>query len=129
MVIRALVALLATASPAGAAGRPLGRFRITAYCNCRKCCGKAPSHPAYGITASGQRARWGVIVADWSVLPRGTRVRLACLPGTFIVLDKGGAIKGRRIDVWFSSHAAALRFGIHHNTTVWGAQARSRHPP
>ena len=25
----------------------------TAYCLCQKCCGKSPSHPSYGYTASG----------------------------------------------------------------------------
>ena len=29
---------------------------ITAYCICKKCCGKDPDHPAYGITASGREA-------------------------------------------------------------------------
>ena len=27
----------------------------TAYCSCQKCCGKAPSHKAYGVTKSGIR--------------------------------------------------------------------------
>ena len=88
-------------------------FTLTAYDNCELCCGKKPTDPAYGITASGKRTRWGVVAADWSVLPKGTRIKLSCLRGqTFTVLDTGGAIKGNRIDVWFPTHKAALQFGV-----------------
>ena len=30
----------------------LGEFRLTAYCACRKCCGKDPGDFGYGVTAS-----------------------------------------------------------------------------
>ncbi len=47
-------------------------------------------------------------------------MRLSCFPGrTFVVEDKGGAIKGRRIDIYMSSHGKALRFGIRRRTKVW----------
>ena len=83
-------------------------YEVTAYCSCKRCCGKW----ADGITASGKPAVWGVVAADWKVLPKGTRITLSCFPGqTFTVLDIGGAIKGRRIDVWFPSHREALEFG------------------
>ena len=94
-------------------------FKVTAYCNCRVCCQKLPTDPAYGITASGERTRWGVVAADWSVLPKGTRIKLSCLRGqTFTVLDTGGAIKGNRIDVWFPTHKAALQFGVKRGVKV-----------
>lgn len=88
-------------------------YTVTAYCNCGVCCQKLPTNPAYGITASGKPTRWGVVAADWSVLPKGTTIKLSCFPGqTFKVLDKGGAIKGRRIDVWFPTHQQAREFGV-----------------
>ena len=34
----------------------LDSVSVTYYCTCQRCCGKAPDHPAYGITASGTRA-------------------------------------------------------------------------
>ena len=86
-------------------------FEVTAYCNCRKCCGKSRNHPLYGITASGKRARWGTVAADWRVLPKGTKLKIEGFRTVFTVEDKGGAIKGNRIDVWYSSHRKALKFG------------------
>ena len=108
--------LLALATPAIAKARFAGYYTVTAYCACRKCCGDQ----ADGITATGKRVRPGMIAADWRRLPPGTRVRLSCLPGrTFVVEDKGGAIKGRRIDVYIPSHRDALKFGIRRKTKVW----------
>ena len=36
----------------------------------------------------------------------------------FVVEDRGGAIKGKRIDVWHTSHRAALRFGVRRKVQV-----------
>ena len=84
----------------------LGEYKLTAYCACKKCCGKTD-----GITASGVRAREGVTVAaDTSVLPFGTTLLID--NHEYIVQDVGGAIKGNRIDVYFESHEEALQFGV-----------------
>lgn len=94
-------------------------FKATAYCSCSKCCnGWANNRPVdkYGneivLTASGDRAIEGVtIAADWSVLPKGTEVEIQDY-GTYLVQDKGGSIKGNRIDIYFSNHQSALQFGV-----------------
>lgn len=94
---------------------------ITHYCNCVKCCGKNPGDPAYGITADGSTASWGTVAADWSKIPQGHYVRFR-VPGhadpyiagkIFVgqVQDKGGAIKGMRLDIWRNTHHAALQGG------------------
>lgn len=89
----------------------LGTFNISAYCPCEKCCGKKPSDPLYGITCSGDRATEGLtIAADLSNLPLGTKVSIEGV-GERTVEDKGGAIKGNRLDLYFSDHQAALNFG------------------
>jgi 3D (Asp-Asp-Asp) domain-containing protein len=81
-------------------------FTITAYCSCTKCCGKSD-----GITYSGQKAVEGVtIAADLNILPIGTMVEIEGI-GRRIVQDKGGAIKGNRLDLYFSDHKTALAFG------------------
>jgi 3D (Asp-Asp-Asp) domain-containing protein len=105
----ALLLLLLAPALCGAATREFaGTFEVTAYCSCPLCCGK----DARGITASGRPVQWGVVAADWRVLPEGTRIRLASFPGAvFTVLDTGSAIKGRRIDVWMPSHRLAQLFG------------------
>lgn len=82
-------------------------FKATAYCPCEKCCGKND-----GITASGIKAKEGItIAADWNVLPAGTEVEIQGI-GTRIVQDKGGAIRGNRIDIFFENHRDALNFGV-----------------
>jgi 3D (Asp-Asp-Asp) domain-containing protein len=81
-------------------------FTITAYCSCTKCCGKSD-----GITYSGLKAVEGVtIAADLNILPIGTVVEIEGI-GRRIVQDKGGAIKGNRLDLYFQRHSDALRFG------------------
>ena len=87
------------------------RMRVTAYCPCRKCCGEY----ADGITASGHRIRPGdrFVAADAS-LPFGTVVVVPGYNGgrAVKVLDRGGAIRGNRLDVFFNSHQQALEWGV-----------------
>jgi len=92
------------------------RYIVTAYCPCEKCCGKW----ADGITASGHAICPGDIIcaADPSI-PFGTRI---FIPGYSAypvrILDRGGDIKGNRLDVLFydgnlkTSHARALEWGV-----------------
>lgn len=85
----------------------------TAYCPCERCCGSYARNRPNGIvyTASGEVAQVGVtIAADWTIYPPGTVVEIEGI-GTRIVHDKGGAIKGNRIDIYYDDHAAALDFG------------------
>ncbi len=89
-------------------------FRATAYCPCEKCCGKWAKNRPNGIvyTASGEVAIEGLTVAaDWDVLPKGTVIEIEN-KGFRVVQDKGGAIKGNRIDIYFESHQEALEFGV-----------------
>ena len=85
----------------------LGDFRITAYCNCSKCCGKW----AGGPTASGAMPKEGrTIAVDKRVIPLGTEVVIN--GHTYIAEDTGSAIKGNRIDMYYNSHSEALDFGV-----------------
>jgi 3D (Asp-Asp-Asp) domain-containing protein len=96
----------------------LGEFRITAYCPCEICCGNwAKNRPVdedgsvQVFTASGDLAVEGVtIAADTSVLPFGTEVIIDDVK--YIVQDRGKAIKGNKIDVYFENHQDALEFGV-----------------
>lgn len=98
---------------------PLGDFEITCYTAGFESCQKLPSDPAYGITASGERVKENhTIAADWSVLPKGTKVMIEGLTYTFVVEDKGSAIKGNRIDIYMESLDNALDFG-RQNKKVW----------
>lgn len=84
----------------------LGKFKITYYCHCVKCCGKDDR-----ITYSGTIAEEGrTIAADTSILPIGTKVIID--NHVYVVEDIGGAIKGNKIDVYVSSHEKALQNGV-----------------
>ena len=96
------------------------KMRYTAYCLCEKCCGKSPSNPGYGVTASGYRIIPGnndkVVAVDPSVIKLGSKVYVENLSGKAdygyaLAADTGGAIKGNRIDLYVDSHSEALRIG------------------
>lgn len=87
-------------------------MEVTAYCACKKCCG--PN--AIGLTASGRSVSYNAgrfVAADTSVLPFGTKL---VIPGYHSqepveVIDRGSAIKGNKLDVFYPSHEEALRWG------------------
>ena len=80
-------------------------FKVTAYCSCSKCCGKRT-----GRTASGTKATAGRTVAASSQFKFGTKLNIN--GKTYVVEDRGGAVKGNKIDVYMNSHAAALAWGV-----------------
>ena len=82
-----------------------GVYKVTAYCSCSKCCGKRT-----GRTASGTRATAGRTVAASSKFAFGTKLKIN--GKTYVVEDRGGAVKGNKIDVYMNSHSAALRWGV-----------------
>ena len=82
------------------------RFRVTAYCPCRKCCGKY----ADGKTASGAPA-FGKLLAAARGIPFGTWIHVPGY-GWAQVKDRGRAITGGRLDVLFPTHAQARRWGV-----------------
>ena len=81
-------------------------FKITAYCSCSKCCGAHAS----GYTASGTLATANRTVAASSQYAFGTK--LIINGQEYVVEDRGGAIKGDRIDIYMDSHADALAWGV-----------------
>ena len=96
----------------------LGEFKLTAYCSCSKCCGVwAKDRPvdASGkeivIGAAGESLTAGYSVAvDPDLIPYGT---ILLINGKkYEAQDCGGAIKNKRIDVYFNDHAEALEFGV-----------------
>ena len=85
----------------------LGKFKITAYCPCSKCCGQW----ADGVTSTGVTATEGrTIAVDPKVIPYGSKVMIA--GHEYISEDCGGAIKENRIDIYFESHSKALEYGV-----------------
>ena len=88
------------------------QMRVTAYCWCKKCCGKQSD----GVTANGHRIRIGdTFVAADKMYSFGTEM---IVPGynnsqPVKVFDRGGAIRGNKLDIFFNSH---------HRAKVWGVR-------
>ena len=124
--------------PRHTAGRSY-TLETTGYCSCGPCCGwernwllqpvtsSGPNRgkpKAVGTTASGVRAKNGTIAADTAIFPFGT---VMYVPGYGYgrVEDRGGGIKGYRIDLYFRSHNDALMWGrAKKKVTVWKPGAR-----
>lgn len=62
-------------------------------------------------TASGVPPRYGVMAVDTSVVPFGTRVYVEGY-GYATAQDRGGNIRGNRIDLFFESESEAMSWGI-----------------
>ena len=107
-------------------GRPVRpartiRMLVTAYSPDWRSCDNSDD----GITASVHSVETNdgcLVAADTRVLPLGSMISV---PGydqgrVVPVLDRGGAIKGRRLDVLFSSHRRAVQWGSQHlDVIVW----------
>ncbi|MBV9242228.1 MAG: 3D domain-containing protein [Acidobacteria bacterium] len=87
-------------SSAAGMGASKGAFSATAYC-------------FSGRTAMGHGVRRGLVAADPRVLRMGSRifVNAGQWSGMYLVSDTGGAIRGKRLDIWVPSCAEARRFG------------------
>ncbi|WP_042222708.1 3D domain-containing protein [Oceanobacillus manasiensis] len=82
---------------------PTSQVIATGYTAGVESTGKSPGHPEYGITFSGvqvKRDLYSTIAADLNVYPIGT---ILFIPdyGYGVVADKGSAITGNKIDLYF----------------------------
>ena len=106
-----------------ASAHRLDNVTVTHYCICQQCYGKAPDHPAYGITASGRRATPYVSMAvDPSVIPLGADVLVDYGDGElqyYRADDTGSGVKGNHIDLCVGNHAEALQLGRRTATVYW----------
>lgn len=79
-------------------------------------CDKLPSHPAYGITASGAKVKEWYTVAAGKSYPMGTVIYIPALKdkpngGWFVVQDRGGAIKDNKLDIYMGTYNECIQFG------------------
>ncbi|MFD0962142.1 ubiquitin-like domain-containing protein [Paenibacillus chungangensis] len=101
------------------AKKVLKNVTLTAYSAGVQSTGKDEDHPEYGITASGTRVKEGrTIAVDTSIIPMGWWVYIEGI-GFRRAEDKGSAIKGNKIDVYFDSHGYAMKFGRKKGYTVY----------
>lgn len=90
-----------------------GKFKLTGYCPCRKCSG------GWGTrTASGAYPKEGVTVAASKQFPFGTKLYIEGV-GYRTVQDRGGAIKGNKLDIYVSNHSACYNANINRTANVY----------
>ena len=82
----------------GPQGRALGAFVVTCY-------------DLEGRTATGAYTNSSTVAVDPSVIPLGSRIYVAGV-GTRIAEDTGGAIVGRRLDIWEPTAADCAAWGV-----------------
>lgn len=80
------------------------RFNASAYCT-------------GDVTASGLPPRSGIAAADPELLPTGSVVQVSGLgpryDGVYTIMDTGGIVRGRMIDLYMRNCDEAVRFGRH----------------
>ena len=102
-IVLILSALVVSARPLAA--KPVARgamlVRATAYCQ-------------HGTTASGTRARTGIVAADPKLLPVGSVLQITngSVAGIYTVMDTGADVKGRKIDIFIPDCTRAIKFGL-----------------
>jgi len=82
---------------------PVKRVLATGYTAGVESTGKTEAHPEYGVTFSGvevTRDLYSTIAADLSVFPIGTILYIPDY-GYGVVADKGSAITGEKIDLYY----------------------------
>lgn len=85
----------------------VGEFKFTHYCSCKICTNKAKP----GNTKTGHRPRQGrTIAVDPKIIPLHSVVYIEG-QGYFVAEDIGGAIKGKKIDIYVDNHNEALKLG------------------
>ena len=91
----------------------LGEFKLTAYCSCKKCCGKwaynRPNGIVYGSIGEELKAGYSIAV-DPEVISYNSKVMIN--GQVYEAQDCGSAIKGNRIDIYFENHKDAINFGV-----------------
>ncbi|MDR1764920.1 MAG: 3D domain-containing protein, partial [Lachnospiraceae bacterium] len=81
-------------------GKPLGEFKTTGYTD----------DPRWSVTYSGTIPTVNrTIAADTSILPIGTKVMVNGI--VYTVEDIGSAVKGKIIDIYYSTYEEAERHG------------------
>jgi len=83
-------------------------FKATSYCR---------TDIGGEVTSTGTLTRVGVVAVDPTVIPYGTRMYIVTMDGAYVygvgtAEDCGGAIKNKRLDLFYETDAESRAFGI-----------------
>ena len=124
IALTAILLCLAFVLPADRAyadWQALGTYRVTGYSACVRCCGKSDGITADGTYAPAAKER---IVSAPKEIPFGTRMWIDGV-GQVVVHDRGGAIRGRRLEQFFHTHKEALQWGVQERKVyIWVAKPK-----
>ena len=84
---------------------PLGVFKTTGYCPCRACSEGWGRHTCTGAVATAGHT----IAVDPRVIPYGSKVMINGV--VYTAEDRGGAVRGNHIDIFFNTHAETRQHG------------------
>ena len=97
-----------------AAGAASNKVRVKNKLNVRRAMRvRATAYSGGGLCANGKRARVGRIAVDPRVVRLGSWVYIEGY-GIAQACDTGGAIKGRRVDLYMASSGQCSRYGVRH---------------
>jgi 3D (Asp-Asp-Asp) domain-containing protein len=99
-------------APPGMRARTV-RMRVTAYCPCAICCGRATGITASGLRVSANGSHFAA-TGDERLLPMGSKVSLPGYNGgrPVPVIDRMADEDEPRLDVYFPSHQRAREWGV-----------------
>ena len=83
----------------------LGSFKTTAYCPCRACSEGWGRHTSTGTVASFNHT----VAVDPRVIPYGSKLLINGV--VYTAEDKGGAVRGNHIDIFFDTHGETRVYG------------------
>jgi uncharacterized protein YabE (DUF348 family)/3D (Asp-Asp-Asp) domain-containing protein len=97
----------------------LNNVTLTAYSADYQSTRKKKGSKGYGVTSSGAKVKEGQTIAvDPKVIPIGYWVYIEGV-GFRRAEDRGSAVKGAKIDVFFDTHREAVQFGRQKGKTVY----------
>lgn len=96
-----------------------GRYFITAYCNCSKCCTYANQATASGIYPhyadyENRYTEPTTCAIDRKIHSFGTTFYLKSMDRVYIGEDTGNGVKGYHLDLYFTDHSSVEAFGSHY---------------
>ncbi len=98
------------------ASRPTNYSRVEVFTATAYDASPADNGPWAGKTSTGMPLVYGVIAVDPRVIPYGTKMYIESVDGQYIygyaiAGDCGGAIKGKKVDLFFPSRSTCYSFG------------------
>ncbi len=71
-----------------------------------------PGMDGRGITNNEEMVQEGRTIAADPTIPFGSHIHIPALNHTYVVVDRGSAIEGNRLDLYMENRSDAIEFGV-----------------